>query len=105
MKIIDFTAAKRERSPHWEGRVICMDCRHEWQGVGPVGKHVAIDCPECALPKGVTKWLHGAQVGDVEFRCICGCEALTAYYRAGRFTLCCMACGTNQTAAIFGEAV
>lgn len=105
MTVVSFAAAKEARRPHWEGACICLGCRHEWRGVGPMGAHVSLECPSCALPQGVTKHLFGAAIGDLEFRCSCGCEAMNVYKRAsdGRFFTRCMACGADQTAAIYGD--
>lgn len=52
--------------------------------------------------KGIWRYPVGPSAGDMLFRCMCGCEALTAYLREGRFHLKCMSCGTEQTEAVFG---
>lgn len=101
MSVIDFAAAKKERTPHWHGRVVCMGCRHEWEAVGEVGDHVGLECPSCGFPKGIHKYLWGAQQGDLELRCICGCEAINAYKRDGFMRVKCMACGSDLTEAFF----
>ena len=103
--VISLAKAREEREPHWAGSCICLGCRHEWTGVGPVGVTVCLDCPSCGLSKGVLKYLFGAQEGDLVFECSCGCEAMTIYKRRGRFYTKCMACGTDQTAAVYGEAL
>jgi len=71
-----------------------------------MGCNTGLECPECGLPKGVTKWPFGCKDGDLEFQCICGCEAMAVYKRAidGRFVTRCMGCGYDQTAAIYGDA-
>lgn len=101
MTVISLAAFRQERSPHWSGKCVCLGCRHEWVGVGPIGKTAGLDCPACDLPKGACKHPFGAQEGDLEFRCNCGCEALTAYVRHGRKWLRCMACGDDQTEAFY----
>lgn len=105
MSVVSFAAAKEARQPHWEGQCVCLGCRHEWQGVGPIGTHVGLECPSCDLPKGTVKYPFGAQVGDLEFRCLCGCEAMAVYKRRsdGLFITRCMGCGEDQKAAIYGE--
>lgn len=72
-----------------------------------MGIHTGLQCPSCDLPKGTVKWPFGPQVGDAEFRCLCGCEAMSIYKRAsdGRFITRCMSCGTDQTGAIYGKAI
>lgn len=102
MSVIDFAAARAEREPHWTGTCKCVGCRHEWVGVAPVGT-LWLDCPSCGLPKGTPKHPFGAAEGDCLFVCnTCDSEALTAYWRSGRFVLMCMGCGTDHTAAVFG---
>lgn len=105
MTVISLAAAREERQPHWSGTVHCVGCQHEWVGVAPMGT-MWLDCPNYELPKGHPKHLFGADVGDSEFSCVCGGQALTAYVRAKgqRFFLRCMACGTDQTNAVFGDA-
>lgn len=104
MTVISLADERVARQPHWEGPCVCLGCRHEWHGVAPVGE-MFVDCPSCGLPKGHPKHPFGAQQGDTVFECSCGSEALTAYKRKGRFYMLCMACGTNQTSAIYGEAL
>lgn len=101
--IVSFAAAREERSPHFAGEAKCVGCGHEWAAVAPAGTQ-RLDCPSCDLPKGVWKHPFGAADGDRLFICNCGSEALTAYFRKGRFRIVCMGCGTDQTSAIFGEA-
>lgn len=88
--------------PHLAGEALCIGCRHEWAGVAPVGTW-QLECPSCGSTKGIWRYPIGAQQGDSFFRCSCGCEALTAYFRSGHFYLKCMSCGADQTNAIFGE--
>jgi len=106
MTVISLADVRKERQPHWEGPCICIGCRHEWRDVGEMGCNTGLECPECGLPKGVTKWPFGCKDGDLEFQCICGCEAMAVYKRAidGRFVTRCMGCGYDQTAAIYGDA-
>lgn len=100
----DVVAFKPEEKPgSWaRGRAICIGCRHEWEQVAPTGDW-QFDCSNCGAHKGIFKYPFGAVEGDEFFSCNCGCEALTAYMRKGKFWLRCMNCGTDQTSAIFGE--
>jgi len=102
MDVIDFAAAKEARTPHWEGRCRCIGCKHEWHGVAPIGV-MFVDCPSCGEHKGHPYYPFGASDGDLVFQCVCGSEALTVFKRAGRFRTICMACGADQTAAIYGD--
>lgn len=72
-----------------------------------MGAHIGLECPSCGLPKGTVKYAFGPTAGDLEFRCMCGCEAMSVYKRKhdGRFVTRCMGCGEDQTAAIYGEAL
>lgn len=87
--------------PYNAGPAKCIECKHRWVQVAPVGM-AEFECPACGSMKGVFTGLVGAQEGDLGFSCACGCDVLTAYKRAGRFYLRCMRCGTDQTEAIFG---
>jgi len=40
-----------EAKPHAAGRARCLDCRHEWQAVAPVGVRW-LECPSCSLERG-----------------------------------------------------
>jgi len=72
-----------------QGPCICLACRHEWQGVAPVG---AIDlvCPGCGCPRGVykTPLVPGAE--QLTFVCDCGCYA---FYVFPENQIMCMGCG------------
>ena len=108
-EVVDFEDARKkregkvdDRAAQWCGKCVCMGCRHEWEGAGPVGNHKGLTCPECKLPKGVTKFLFGGEVGDMTLACAdCASEALTAYLRKGRQYVRCMACGHDLTNAFF----
>lgn len=110
--VVDLAAARRAREapaedaqePHWAGKCVCLGCRYEWVGVGPIGVTTGLECPACHLPKGVCKHPFGGQEGDAVLTCAhCGCEALTVYRRAGDGlkVFKCMACGTDLTEALF----
>lgn len=101
MTVVSLAAAREERQPHWSGPCVCLGCRHEWEAIAPVGSHVGLECPACELPKGVVKYPFGPIEGDYALVCDCGCEALTAYKRAGHFYVKCMACGDDLTDAFF----
>jgi hypothetical protein len=104
LSVIPFRRPEPEvpSEPWIAGEAICIGCQHKWAGTAPVGTW-RLDCPTCGSGNGI--WMNpiGAQVGDLAFTCICGCEALTAYQRYGKFWLRCMSCGTDQTSAVFGD--
>lgn len=103
MTVVSLAEAKAAREPHWAGLCVCLRCRHEWAGVGPLGHHEGLWCPVCDLPKGVTKHLFGAPEGAAQFACRCGCEAMTIYHD-DQLHVRCMACGSDQTGAVLCEA-
>lgn len=100
MTVVSFAKAKEDRTPHWTGPCRCLGCKHEWIGVAPVGTHV-VECPVCGLNKGHAIHLFGADEGDLSLQCNCGCDALNAYRRKGRFYVKCMACGEDLTHAFY----
>ncbi len=92
---------KAKEPPHLAGSAKCIGCAHEWEAVAPVGT-VSLECPSCSSERGVWRYPVRATEGDSLFLCNCGCEALTAYHRAGKFWLKCMCCGVDHTKAVFG---
>lgn len=100
-EVVPFARPERD-DLHLDGEALCIGCRHEWVAVAPVGVW-QLDCPSCGATKGIWRYPVGGQEGDYVFHCNCGCEALTAYFHKGLFRLKCMSCGTEQSAAIFGE--
>lgn len=59
-----------EQRPHLAGPCRCLDCKHEWQGVAPVGTW-AMDCPKCGASKGARFSMIGP-TSDTTFTCQCG---------------------------------
>lgn len=86
---------------HLSGEAVCIGCQYKWVAVTPVGVW-QLECPSCHSMKGIFRLPIGAGTGDPEFVCECGCVALTAYIRHGKFWLRCMSCGLDQTEAVFG---
>ena len=95
MSILDFAAAKLERTPHAAGQAQCMDCKHEWAAVAPVGV-VALDCPQCSSPRGRFKYEFSADEGDALFTCNCGSTLYSRVLRkSGREHWLCTGCGVE----------
>ena len=92
---------RKREEPHLEGEAQCIACQHRWAATAPVGTW-QLECPSCGLMKGMFRYPIDADEGDLSFSCICGCEALIAYFRNGKFRLQCMNCGTHQKEAVFG---
>ena len=53
--IVDLQTERERRSPHSQGRALCMNCQHEWQAVVPVGVFW-FECPACHAHKGFFKY-------------------------------------------------
>lgn len=80
-----------ERRPHLAGPAKCLECKHEWTAVTPVGT-ANLECPSCNLPKGVLVGLVGPSDGVV-WTCNCGCDL----FYIERKGVCCLRCGAAQT--------
>lgn len=102
--VVSLAETRQEREPHWAGTCRCLGCGHEWTGVGPVGTASDLQCPECKLPKGVVKFLFGADVGDHALQCTdCGNDTFAIYKRARDMLkiVRCIACGLDCTNGFF----
>lgn len=40
-----------DHRPHAGGPALCLECRHEWHAVAPVGV-LSFECPQCGTSKG-----------------------------------------------------
>lgn len=58
-----------EHRPHASGLAFCMQCKHEWAAVAPMGA-VALECPACETQKGRFRFPH-RRSGSV-WVCNCG---------------------------------
>jgi hypothetical protein len=101
VSVVSLAEARAERTPHWAGTAYCVGCQHEWVAAAPMGT-MNLECPACALPKGRPKYPFSASAGDLLLVCDCGCEALYAYKREGKFYTKCMGCGGDLTEAFYG---
>ena len=68
---IDLSDARRARNPHLEGAARCLDCKHEWAAVAPVGTRW-MECPSCSLIRGRFIGEHRRE-GD-HWHCTCANE-------------------------------
>lgn len=98
--VVSFQQAREERSPHYCGQAVCLQCRHEWEAVAPAGT-TEMECPECSLLRGVWKYNFGPDEGDQYLICDCGNDHLSAYRRKGQVWVKCMACGSDLTTAFY----
>ena len=69
MKVIDLEARRLEKSPHRAGGARCLNCKHEWSAVAPVGT-TTLECPNCHTFQGLFK---GASKTEFQqWQCACG---------------------------------
>lgn len=70
--IIDLLAKKKElaeaNGPHIEGQVICLNCKHKWHAIAPVGTN-HLECNRCHTLRGV--WINPL-IPKVSLQCHCG---------------------------------
>ena len=69
MTVISLAARREENMPHVSGIAICLDCKHEWAAVAPVGV-VWLECPSCSLARGRFKYQH--ERDGEQWKCNCG---------------------------------
>jgi hypothetical protein len=87
-QVIDLAAAREERTPHLSGAAVCLNCRHQWIAVAPVGVF-QMECPSCHTEKGV--W--NRPVGDdLVWMCNCG----SYHFAITKTHALCLHCGTLQ---------
>ncbi len=58
-----------ERGAHLSGAAHCLQCKHEWTAVAPVGT-VELECPACHTMKGLFR--HACEP-TAAWTCGCGC--------------------------------
>ena len=79
-----------EHRPHLEGRALCLECKHTWQAVAPVGT-LTLECPKCHLHKGTMTHL---VFPEQYWQCACG---NCAFALSKHSILICMYCGKPQS--------
>jgi Zn finger protein HypA/HybF involved in hydrogenase expression len=58
-----------DRRPHLGGPARCLECRHEWIAVAPIGTTV-LECPACHADKGAR--LAMIEHDGPHWTCVCG---------------------------------
>lgn len=74
--------------PHISGEVVCLECRHEWMGVAPIGT-TELECSECGTLKGAWKYMAAP---EVVFECNCGNQ----HFYIDPEGVMCARCGSRQ---------
>ena len=96
MTVVSLAKWKEENSPHWCGKVKCIACKHEWDGVGEIG-NMWVECPSCERVTGTPKYAFAGRQGDSIYTCNCGSEAMTVFYRGNDLRMICMSCGIDHS--------
>jgi hypothetical protein len=86
--VIDFEAERLLRNPHRTGKARCLNCKHEWVAVAPVGTH-ALECSQCQTFQGV--FIGASNTQFQQWQCCCG-EYLFYIDAKGPY---CAHCGTR----------
>jgi rubredoxin len=88
--IVGFNKKLKKEDPWGSNTIICMNCKHEWIGVFPIGTDI-FECPECNTHKGLLKYQFLPEKGEIR-ECKCG-NTLFYIQREGHF---CPNCGIYQ---------
>lgn len=68
-EVVSLSEAREKRQPHVSGEAVCLDCRHTWVAVVPLGV-IWMECPSCSLQRGRFKFQH---VCGKERHWVCHC--------------------------------
>lgn len=91
MTVINLAEARKDREPHMQGSAVCLDCKHVWQAVAPLGTKW-LDCPSCSLRYG--RFQGPVSQGDGEERWTCNCG--NDLFHINPTKTYCWACGLEQ---------
>lgn len=75
--------------PHLAGTGYCIQCKHEWAAVAPVGT-TCLECPSCGSFKGIMKGL--TEPEGLVFACNCGNNLF--FLTPNNYPMCCN-CGSR----------
>lgn len=89
--IISFENEKNKRESHLSGEAVCINCKHSWQVVVPVGTFEELECPNCSTEKGIIKY---GVTPEPTWVCNCGCWLFCISGKTGESL--CWQCGTTQ---------
>ena len=88
-KVLPFTRPLPPEPESMSGPAVCMNCRHRWIAVSPVGE-VELECPACQTHRGVRE---GKIVRPgMHWFCHCGNDL----FHATPDGLYCPSCGDDQ---------
>lgn len=76
--------------PHLSGPAQCLECKHTWVAVSPVGTQ-RLECPACGTHKGVWRGTFDPEPGQHVWTCACGNDL----FLIQPHRVMCAACGTT----------
>jgi len=88
-EIIEFKRPEEE-VPHCTGEARCLDCKHTWAAVAPLGV-IWLECPACSLVRG--RFVNYVARGDHYWECNCGNDL----FKVTPDFIYCPNCGQEQT--------
>lgn len=67
--VVSLDERRQEKNPHRSGPARCMNCKHEWEAVAPIGV-TALECPKCLTSHGLYKGMSMTEFD--QWQCKCG---------------------------------
>lgn len=89
-QLVNLEAERILRNPHREGEARCLNCKHSWQAIAPVGTY-RLECPSCHTTQGVFNGV--SSTAHPQWQCQCG-EWQFFIDLVGPY---CIHCGTRPT--------
>lgn len=66
--VVSLEARRIERNPHRSGQARCLNCKHTWVAVAPIGTTV-LECIQCKTSQGV--FIGIATTDNQQWQCAC----------------------------------
>jgi DNA-directed RNA polymerase subunit RPC12/RpoP len=67
--VVSLADKRAEKQPHKAGMARCLNCKHEWAAVAPIGT-TDLECPNCATYQGMFKGIMSTEFP--QWQCVCG---------------------------------
>lgn len=93
--VINFAEKKIQSQSHLTVHAVCMQCRHKWVAVAPIGTYV-YECPSCHVMKGVAEGFVKSE--HPSYTChVCTSQLFSVPWRLNESKphLLCANCGTD----------
>lgn len=92
MSVLEFKR-KEPDDPHLSGWAQCIECKHRWAAVAPIGTR-ELECPACGLNKGRFRNVCMPEQTKEIWQCTCGGDLFVVVKSEGYM---CANCGLTQT--------